>query len=394
MTLSDEDKCLRFNREAFGEIRSHGRFGKFRDVRQSRSGGSGRSSDTVELEKAFWRSSITEILLATGYVDELATVSLLGVAQETLKVSLGFHEPKVEAFTLHFRRGELCERHRKVEGSLDWQELRRVAWICRRRVNIGFLTMQRMVTDNAAPTVTRTVYSIANTEGASSITFTLGRESPYSLVYPEGYVESGATATYVRHKDKGEPYQKTVEYSFGESNETGVVHVVSSTVEVTKVNKSSVSDEPYVVTYQVWDEFGNMVEKTMDVSVWDLGSPSITAVDLNGTVNPTVEAGQPYVDPGFYYSDNYWDLATDFNATVTYFNKAGSVVRTVQYPGNETPYVGGSSIEADDSISTWDLSSFGTFTVQYRLTDKSWQYSDFNRTVTVVDRTAPTLRAG
>ena len=86
--------------------------------------------------------------------------------------------------------------------------------------------------------------------------------------FGSNYVELGATAIYERHKDTGDPYEKTFEYLFGESNETGEVSVVSANVNANLVNKYSGKDEPYIVTYQVRDDLGNV--KETDLKVYNL----------------------------------------------------------------------------------------------------------------------------
>ena len=66
-------------------------------------------------------------------------------------------------------------------------------------------------------------------------------------------------------------------------------------------------------------------------------------------------------------------------------------MREVEYIGDSSPYTEGTSIPADATIKTWDLVNFGEFTVRYELTDKSLNSVGFDRNITVVDTTPPTL---
>ncbi len=343
---------------------------------------------------------------AAGYTDSLAVVTLLGddITSDALNVGLDFVDAVTGIDETIFSEVGYADAPVRLRGTSSGATYIGAVDLSR----LGKYTILYNASDlnnNVAPTESRTVYSITD-DGGTSIIVTPVRGILYEMTYGSTYIEAGATGTNPRHSRLAEPYNKSFSYPFGtDDNSTkGYVrldslgdmdagHPPTETVDSSTVNRYAGFDDPYTVRYVVSDEFGNKERESLDVYVLDQEDPVIVPVrDANNSIDTRVEAGTSYEDYGFTHSDNYWQNSADFNATVSFQDKSGSTVRELEYIGDSSPYTEGTPIPTDDTkIKTWDLVNFKKFTVRYELTDKSWNYIDLNRTVTVVDTTSPTV---
>ncbi|MDB4465759.1 DUF5011 domain-containing protein, partial [Akkermansiaceae bacterium] len=189
---------------------------------------------------------------------------------------------------------------------------------------VGTYTVTYNVTDsnsNVAQQVTRTVKVVDTT----SPVITLTGDALVTIPLGGTYQELGATVS--------DNYDTEL-----------AVTIDSSTIDTSVV-------APYMVTYNVTDDSGNMGTATRMVNVVDITLPVIT---LNGG-NVTIEAGGSYEELGATVSDNYY---TGLSATPT---------------------------------GTVNTSAVGTYTITYSATDGSQNEGTATRTVTVVDTTAPVV---
>ncbi|MBT7743373.1 MAG: DUF5011 domain-containing protein, partial [Opitutae bacterium] len=261
------------------------------------------------------------------------------------------------------------------------------------------------------PQISRIVYSVAD-DGVSP-TVTPRRGTPNGGVWEATldvnatgsgtYVELGATARKTRHPTLGFPYE--VSQSWDENNASAIGAVAPAVGNVpfvfgkgvgTAVEDSLNPDLspkfPYEVTYSVLDEFGNPGSATLKVRMQDLIKPSIVPDAFAGgaTDSLTIEANASYVDPGFTVSDNYY-ANSDLTGRIDYYSQTQTLgstpIRTITdyaKDGSDTPHDA-------STVDTWNLKDFGKFFVRYTLTDPSGNTADFNRTITVIDTTAPTV---
>lgn len=111
----------------------------------------------------------------------------------------------------------------------------------------------------------------------------------------------------------------------------------------------------YAILCEAGDSAGNLGSIELTVDVTDTVPP---VLELTGDTSPTVEAGTPYVDPGYTASDLRGTTVITLIAVVT-----GSV----------------------------DTSTLGVYTLTYSVTDTGGNTVEKTRAVTVSDTIAPTL---
>ncbi len=111
----------------------------------------------------------------------------------------------------------------------------------------------------------------------------------------------------------------------------------------------------YVLNYQATDSLGTQSEViTQNITILDVSSPTLILFTDN---NPVLEAGDVYVEPGFYAFDNI----------------DGDLTANVIYPQN------------------FESNQTGTYFIPYTVSDFSGNSNSTSRAVTVVDTTAPVL---
>ena len=160
---------------------------------------------------------------------------------------------------------------------------------------------------------------------------TLTGEATVTIEVGSTYTDAGATAT---------------------DNYDG--DLTSSIVTVSTVDETTVGT--YTLTYNVTDANGNVaVEVTRTVNVVDTTVPVIT---LTGESTVTIEVGSTYTDAGATATDNY----------------DGDITSSIV------------------TVSTVDVTTVGTYTLTYNVTDANGNVAvEVTRTVNVVDTTVPVI---
>jgi hypothetical protein len=131
--------------------------------------------------------------------------------------------------------------------------------------------------------------------------------------------------------------------------------------------------DTYTLTYTVKDEYTNKTTATRVVTVVDTTPPNLTLHDLSGSYDLTIEAGDPYVDPGATGFDLYDQTDVDMLTTVYYQGVA---------VGNDP-----NTIIATPKIVQHPI----FYTVEYNATDQTGNLATNSRLVTVTDLTKPVI---
>ncbi len=276
---------------------------------------------------------------------------------------------------------------------------------------VGSYSVTYDVTDasgNAAVQVIRTV----NIVDTAAPVISLVGSNPVTIEVGSPYIDTGATAT-----------------------DTGDGNLTSSIITVNPVNIAVVG--VYTVTYNVTDSQGNAaIEVTRTVNVVDTTAPVIT---LSGANPQIIEVGSAYSELGATASDNYdgditgsvvidaaavntaavGSYSVTYNVTDSEGNDALQVTRTLNVVDTTAPVitrlgadpvtieVGSTYIDAGATatdigdgdltgsivtVNPVDPNIVGVYTVIYNVTDSSGNAAaEVNRTVNVVDTTAPVI---
>ena len=276
------------------------------------------------------------------------------------------------------------------------------------KYEIFYKATDENVNQSPDPQVSRVVYSVADDAIPPTVTPRRGTENSgvwevtldVNATGSGTYFELGATARKTRHAGLGFPYEAP--QSWDESNASSIGTVTSlgdvpfvfgkgvGTAVEDSLNSDLSPKFPYQVEYSISDEFGNPGTAILKVRMQDLIKPSIVpdAFADGGTDSLIIEANASYVDPGFTASDNYYSNGADgWFSQIDYYSQTSVLKRTITdyaKDGSDTPHDA-------STVDTWDLTNFGKFYVRYTLTDPSGNTADFNRTITVIDKTPPIM---
>ncbi len=317
-------------------------------------------------------------------------LSLLGSAIEKVEVNKTYVDKGVTAFDN--LEGDISNRF-QIIGTVDVTK-------------VGYYTLKYIVADlygNTSDTAYRTVQVEINQTGP--VVTLNGDDSIYMDVFT-GYTELGATA---------------------QSN-TGV-NLTSLIVKTGTVDTSVLGT--YVINYSITDQFNFTAVAKRWVFVQDTMKPTISSKAGTPTFNHQV--GVQYLDP-ILVSDNYWKniVATrtgvinpnvpgsynlQYNAVDGSGNVAATYYAVVVVKDLIAPKVdllganpltvdvfttfNDPGIEASDNyypnVTTVrtglpNMTTLGTFTVTYTVTDGAGNSTVVTRTVNVVDRTAPEIQ--
>jgi PKD repeat protein len=317
-------------------------------------------------------------------------LTLLGSAIEKVEVNKPYSEKGVSAFDN--LEGDISSRY-QVIGNVDMTK-------------VGYYTLKYIVADlygNTSDTAYRTVQVEINQTGPTVLLN--GDDSVYVDVYT-GYTEMGATA---------------------QSN-TGV-NLTSLIVKTGTVDTSVLGT--YVVKYSITDQFNFTAVAKRWVFVQDTIKPTINS--KAGTTTFNHQVGVQYLDP-IVVSDNYWNniiakrtgvinpnVPGSYNLQYNAVDGSGNVAATyhavvvvkdliapqVVVLGENPLTVDVFTTFNDPGVDVSDnyypnvtmvrtgvptMTTLGTYTVTYTVTDGAGNSTIVTRTVNVVDRTAPTIQ--
>jgi PKD repeat protein len=324
-------------------------------------------------------------------IDKIKPVlSLRGSTIEKVEVNKGYDEKGVIASDN--LEGDISSRY-QVIGTVD-------------NTKVGYYTLKYIVADlygNISDTAYRTVQVEVNQTGPTA---TLnGDDSVYVDVYT-GYTELGATA---------------------QSN-TGV-NLTSLIVKTGTVDTSVLGT--YVISYSITDQFNFTAVAKRWVFVQDTMKPTINSKAGTATFNHQV--GVQYLDP-IVVSDNYWknivatrtgvinpNVPGSYNLQYNAVDGSGNIANTfhavvvvkdlipptVTLLGANPLTVDVFTTFSDPGVDVSDnyypnvttvrtglptMTTLGTYTVTYTVTDGAGNSTVVTRTVNVVDRVAPQIQ--